>query len=98
MSFVPSQAPEPRRQEAVEEHGRSYPLGASLAPGGVNFSIFSRGATGVELLLFDRGDDVHPSRVISLDPDVNRSYFYWHTFAPDVPRDRSTAIACTDRG
>ena len=39
--------------------GRSYPLGATLAPGGANFSIFSRSAASIELLFFDLLD-VHP--------------------------------------
>ncbi len=52
--------------------------------GGVNFSVYSRSATGVELLLFDREDDARPSRVISFNPVVNRTYHYWHAFVPDV--------------
>ena len=35
------------------ELGTSSPLGATPSPGGVNFSVFSRHATAVELLLFD---------------------------------------------
>jgi len=62
--------------------GRSAPLGATVAPGGVNFSVFSRNATGVELLLFEREDDVRPARVIPIDPTTNRSYHYWHVFVP----------------
>jgi len=34
----------------AESTGRSYPLGAAIFPDGVNFSVFSRGASGVELL------------------------------------------------
>ena len=30
---------------------RSFPLGATVVDGGVNFSLFSRNATGVDLLL-----------------------------------------------
>ena len=45
-------------------YGRSYHLGATIAEGGVNFSLFSRTATGVELLFFDREDDAKPSRVV----------------------------------
>src|SRR5204862_5040346 len=48
----------------------------------VNFSVFSRGASGMELLLFDRVDDVKPSTVIPFDPVANRSYHYWHAFVP----------------
>ena len=51
--------------------------------GGVNFSLFSRDATGVELLFFDRPEDAKPARVISLDPVTNRTYHYWHVFVPD---------------
>ena len=64
--------------------GNSSPLGATVGHGGVNFSLFSRDATGVELLLFDRPDDAKPARVISLDPVTNRTYHYWHVFVPGV--------------
>jgi len=50
----------------------------------VNFSLFSRDAVGVELLLFDRPDDAKPGRVICLDPASNRTYHYWHVFVPGV--------------
>jgi glycogen operon protein len=46
--------------------------------------VFSRHATGVELLLFDRDDDARPSRVIRIDPAANRTYHYWHVFVPGV--------------
>lgn len=64
--------------------GQPAPLGPQLTPDGVNFSLFSRTATGVELLFFDRVDDARPSRVVSFDPVNNRSYHYWHTFVPGV--------------
>jgi isoamylase len=62
------------------EKGQSSPLGATVVDGGVNFSIFSRNATGVELLLFDREDEARPVRTIRLDPVINRTYHYWHVF------------------
>jgi len=64
--------------------GRSAPIGATVVDGGVNFSIFSRSATGVELLFFDREDDPRPARVIPLDPATNRTYHYWHAFVQAV--------------
>ncbi len=64
--------------------GQSSPLGAAVSDGGVNFSLYSRDATGVELLLFEREDDARPARVISLDPFLNRTYHYWHVFVPGV--------------
>ena len=68
----------------VSTLGSAFPLGATLAHGGVNFSIYSRTATGVDLLLFDREDDSKPSSVIPIDPITNRTYHYWHTFVPDL--------------
>ncbi|AFY71689.1 glycogen debranching enzyme GlgX [Thalassoporum mexicanum PCC 7367] len=35
-------------------YGRPFPFGATLVPGGVNFSIFSRHATACTLVLFER--------------------------------------------
>src|SRR6266436_3697338 len=67
-----------------ESAGQSYPLGATILPDGVNFSVFSRGASAVELLLFNREDDARPSRVISIDPAANRTYHYWHVFVSGV--------------
>src|SRR5262245_35305687 len=64
--------------------GRSSPIGATVVHGGVNFSVFSRNALAVELLLFDREDDPGPARVIPLNPETNRTYHYWHTFVPGV--------------
>src|SRR5947209_11143310 len=71
-------------ESRAESRGRSHPLGATVFPDGVNFSVFSRGASAVELLLFDREDDARPSRVIPIDPAANRTYHYWHVFVPAV--------------
>jgi len=64
--------------------GSSFPLGATLSPDGVNFSLFSKNSTLVELLLFNHADDAKPARVISLDPWKNRTYHYWHVFVPGL--------------
>jgi isoamylase len=66
------------------EEGRSSPLGATPSSNGVNFSVFSRHATGVQLLLFDGVDDTEAARVVRLDPSANRTYHYWHVFVPNV--------------
>jgi glycogen operon protein len=55
-----------------------------VVDGGVNFSVFSRSASGVELQLFDRDDDAVPARVIRIDPALNRTYHYRHVFVPKV--------------
>ena len=69
---------------SMPPRGRSFPIGATLVDGGANFSVFSRSADFIELLLFDRADDSRPSRVIRMDPCVNRTYHYWHLFVPGL--------------
>ena len=63
----------------TQSKSRSSPLGSTIRDGGVNFSIFSRSATGMELLLFDHEDDARPERIIPIDPS-HRTYHYWHAF------------------
>jgi len=60
------------------------PLGALLEPDGVNFSVYSRSADRLELLLYDDVDADRPARVIRLDPRRHRTYHYWHAFVPDL--------------
>ncbi len=55
--------------------GSSHPLGATLADGGANFSVYGRRATAVDLLLFDGVDDPTPARVVAM---ADRTGGYWH--------------------
>ena len=74
-----------QERSAVTRGGMSVgssPLGATVIPGGVNFSIYSRSASGVELVFFDREDDVRPARVITIDSASQHTAQYWHTFVP----------------
>ena len=64
--------------------GASSPLGATVASGGVNFSVFSKRASLVELLLFDGKDAHRPARIIPLDRARHRTYHYWHAFVPEI--------------
>ena len=72
------------KAKLVESAGQSHPLGATVVPAGVNFSIYSRDASNVDLLLFDHEDDGRPTRVIHMDPATNRTYHYWHVFVPNL--------------
>ena len=72
------------RHDQSEAHRPKLPPRATVVDGGVNFSLFSRTASGVELLLFDREDDAIPSRAVRIDPATNRTYHYWHVFVPGV--------------
>jgi isoamylase len=83
--------------------GHSAPLGATVQSKGVNFSLFSRHATAVDILLFERIDDVTPSQAITLDPVQMRSYHYWHAFVPRLKAGQLYAYRVTgpevpDRG
>lgn len=64
--------------------GRSFPIGARISERGVNFSVYSKASSGMELLLFDRPDAEQPVRVIPFDPHTNRTYHYWHLFVPGL--------------
>jgi glycogen operon protein len=64
--------------------GYSHPLGATCYDQGVNFSVFSKNATRIDLLLFDSAEQAEPSKVITLDSAANRTFYYWHVFVPGV--------------
>src|SRR4051812_32379372 len=85
-STLTSEAPRSASRPAAVQvtAGQAGPLGASVTPTGVNFSVFSKHASGIELLLFDRVDDPQPARVLSIDPVANRLYHYWHLFVPGL--------------
>ncbi len=57
--------------------GSAWPLGSSITPDGVNFSVAAPNATNVELLIFQKENDDYPKEIISLD-QKNRSGDYWH--------------------
>jgi len=57
------------------------PLGATWDGEGVNFSLFSEHAEGVQLLLFDEESSGRPSTTISLNEKTDN---IWHAYLPDV--------------
>lgn len=70
-----------RRAKIFEiEKGRPHPLGATPNDLGVNFSVFSENATGVELLLFKKATDKKPQQIISLDSEHHNTFHFWHVF------------------
>ncbi len=64
--------------------GSAHPLGAHPGAAGTNFSVWSRTAAQVDLLLFDGVEDSRPARRIALDPERNRTANFWHVFVPGV--------------
>jgi len=71
-------------KSAIPEPGSPYPLGATHSAEGVNFSVYSANATGIELLLFNDAHDPVPARVIALDPERNHTHHYWHAYVPGL--------------
>ncbi|HEY7189522.1 MAG TPA: alpha-amylase family glycosyl hydrolase, partial [Vicinamibacterales bacterium] len=69
---------------AAIDLGTSAPLGATACASGVNFSVFSKYATAIDLLLFDDVNARRASDVVTLDPQLHRSYHYWHAFVPGL--------------
>ena len=65
--------------------GAPYPSGAKLKPDGVNFSIFSRYATHVELLLYTTSDSDEPFQTIELNKEQNLTFFSWHVMVLALP-------------
>ncbi|SAL12664.1 glycogen debranching protein GlgX [Caballeronia choica] len=72
------------RSYAVQP-GSRFPSGATVVSGGINFCVFCRHATEVELLLYAGPASPEPFQVISLEPESNRTFFYWHVLVEDLP-------------
>ncbi len=59
--------------------------GATVTDRGVNFSVFSRYAERVELLLFANEESTEPFQTVVLDPRLNRTFFFWHVLVLGLP-------------
>src|SRR5690349_22556645 len=64
--------------------GRPHPLGSRPLASGTNFSVYSRDARRIELLLYDDVDAAQPAQVIELAPPAHRTWHYWHAFVRGV--------------
>ncbi|MEW6441885.1 MAG: glycogen debranching protein GlgX [bacterium] len=60
--------------------GKPYPLGATWDGAGVNFSLFSENATGVELCLFDSQTGHEIARI----PLREQTDLAWHIYLPEI--------------
>lgn len=60
------------------------PFGAIAKEGGVQFSVFSRNATSMSLLLYSRPSDREPAEVIHFDRDTDRWGDIWSIFVPGL--------------
>jgi isoamylase len=71
--------------------GSPIPHGVYLHQGGINFTLFSRHATRVSLLLFASPDDATPSQIIELDPLHHRTGDIWHVCVHGARRGQAYA-------
>ena len=50
----------------------------------MNLCVYAKHATGIDIQLFYAPDDLVPTRVVGLDPHVNRTGEYWHAHLPGI--------------
>ncbi|MGQ9576105.1 MAG: glycogen debranching protein GlgX [Thermoguttaceae bacterium] len=60
------------------------PYGAILHDDGVQFVVFSRSATAMRVLLYDRVTDREPVEIVDFDRDLNRWGDVWSVFVPGL--------------
>lgn len=60
------------------------PYGALLHDSGVQFVLFSRNATEIRLLLYNRVEDLEPSEIIHFDRKTDRWGNIWSIFVPGM--------------
>ena len=71
-----------KKEHVIPSAPVPVPYGAHVVDQGVHFSIFSRHATRVWLLLFDHAEDEAPKEEFELRPDRNRLGDLWHLHVP----------------
>jgi len=60
------------------------PYGAILHDDGVQFVVFSRSATAMRVLLYEKVRDREPTEIIDFDPALNRWGDIWSIFVPGM--------------
>jgi isoamylase len=71
----------PESVEVKAFPGKPYPLGATWDGKGVNFSVFSEYADGVELCLFRPDNDQEEYVKIKIE---EVTHHIWHVYVPDL--------------
>jgi len=74
------------------EPGSAHPVGVSVTPDGVNFSMFSQSATEIALLLFEHPADPEPVQTIRLDAFKHKTFYFWHVFVRGCPPAMAYAV------
>ncbi len=82
-SFAPGLYFMPKRPSSLR-FAHPLPFGAILHDGGVQFVVFSRSATAMRVLLYDRVTDADPTDIIDFDPENHRWGDVWSIFVPGL--------------
>ncbi len=72
------------RISPAQKFNYTLPYGAHYNENGVLFSVVSREATAVRLLLYNEATDMEPTSIIHLDQKMNRWGDVWSIFLPDM--------------
>ncbi len=62
----------------------ALPYGAACRAEGTQFSVYSRSASAMRLLLYDHTSDPEPSEIIPFDPQEDRVGDVWTLFVPGI--------------
>jgi glycogen operon protein len=60
------------------------PYGPIVHDGGIQFVIFSRSATGMRVLLYDKVGDPEPASIVQFHPELDRWGDIWSVFVPGL--------------
>ncbi|MFH0990042.1 MAG: glycogen debranching protein GlgX [bacterium] len=74
------------QSELTTGRGRPLPLGATVSSEGINYSLFSKHATEMTLILYKAGKE-EPFQELKFDPLLNRTGDIWHIFIYGVSSD-----------
>ena len=72
------------KQHPALQFTHSLPYGAILREGGVQFVVFSRNATSMRTLLYDKVDDLEPTEIVEFNRDTDRWGDVWSVFVPQI--------------
>lgn len=73
-----------RHRHPSLQFSHPLPYGALLHDNGVQFVVFSRSATSMRVLLYDKVSDREPTEVIAFDRETDRWGDIWSIFVPNL--------------
>ena len=76
----------PRKPATPPQMQFTYPLpyGANVRDGGVQFSVYSKSATAMRVLLYRHVHDREPVKLLEFNPSTDRWGDIWSIFVPGL--------------